>query len=118
MTKKWLHGDQMSVFVTGGYGGLGKEVVKQFPGSIAPPKKELDIRNTSMVYDFIRKNEPQIIIHLAALTGVTQCENNKELAWETNVKGTQNLVKACLEHSENNYFVYCSTTNWYIAFGS
>jgi dTDP-4-dehydrorhamnose reductase len=33
-------------------------------------------------------------VHAATLTGVDQCELNRELAWKINVEGTQNIVEA------------------------
>ena len=72
-------------------------------------KNELNIINRDGVFDYIEKNKPNIIIHAAALTGVSPCENDKELAWNTNVKGTENLVDACIEHNPNVYFIYVST---------
>jgi dTDP-4-dehydrorhamnose reductase len=43
------------------------------------------------------------------LTGIRECEEQKELAYETNVIGTENLVKSCLEYNPDRYFVYLST---------
>ena len=99
----------MIVFVTGGHGALGREVIKQFPKSLSPSKEELDIRNRDAVYNFIEINKPEMIIHCAALTSILPCENNRDLAWETNVTGTRNLVTACLEYNVKCYFIYIST---------
>jgi dTDP-4-dehydrorhamnose reductase len=95
--------------ITGSTGKLGKELVKVFPGALAPTHKMLDITDKEAVLSFIRENKPDMIIHCAALTGIRECENNKELAWRVNVEGTENLVRACEKVVKNCYFVYIST---------
>ena len=35
---------------------------------------------------------PDIIVHLAAITNVDLCETNKDLAWNNNVKATENIL--------------------------
>lgn len=99
----------MAVLVTGGSGKLGKGLVKLFPDCFYPTHSELDITNQSAVFDFINRHKPSIIIHAAALTGIPSCENNKELAWKTNVEGTNHLVSAYLRYNRDCYFVYIST---------
>jgi dTDP-4-dehydrorhamnose reductase len=97
------------IFITGGTGKLGRELVKIFPNSLHPTHSELDITNETAVYNFIKKNSPDIIIHTAAITSVRRCEEEKELAWKVNVGGTENLVRACLNYQPNCYFIYIST---------
>jgi len=97
------------ILITGGSGKLGKELKKVYPEALAPSHNELDIIDRESVFNYIKKNSPNIIIHAAALTGIVQCEINKEKAWQTNVKGTENLVEACLKFKPSVYFVYIST---------
>jgi dTDP-4-dehydrorhamnose reductase len=97
------------VFITGGTGKLGRELVKIFPNSLHPPHSELDITDKTAVHNFIKKNLLDIIIHTAAITNIRCCEKEKELAWKVNVRGTENLVEACLTYRPDCYFVYIST---------
>ncbi|MCS7123065.1 MAG: sugar nucleotide-binding protein [Candidatus Aenigmarchaeota archaeon] len=97
------------ILITGSSGRLGKELIKFFPNSLHPSRSEMDITNKDQVYQFIEKNKPEIIIHLAALTDVRECENKKDLAWKTNVDGTYYLVSASLKFVPEVYFVYMST---------
>ena len=99
----------MVVLITGGSGKLGRCLVPLFEKSLAPTQSELDITDRDGVFRFIETNRPEVIIHLAALTGIRQCEEDKKLAWGTNVKGTENLVDACLEYKPDVYFIYIST---------
>ncbi len=57
----------------------------------------LDITNKESLYGIINKINPQIIIHTAALVNADFCEQNKEQAYDVNVKGTQNIIEVCKE---------------------
>ena len=99
----------MKVFITGGAGKLGKELVKVFPDSLHPTHKELDITNKKALCRFMKEKRVDVVIHCAALASVARCEENKELAWKVNTEGTENLVNACLENIADCYFVHIST---------
>lgn len=99
----------MATLITGGTGALGSELKKLFPNSLAPTRQDLDITNKKEVFDYIKNNDIDTIIHTAALTSVRSCEENRPLTWETNVDGTKNLVDAILELNKNIYFIYVST---------
>jgi dTDP-4-dehydrorhamnose reductase len=64
----------------------------------------LDITNEYQVKTIIAENDPDIIVHLAAMTNVDGCELNPDQAYEVNVRGTVNL----LNHF-NGKFVLLST---------
>jgi dTDP-4-dehydrorhamnose reductase len=99
----------MVTLITGGHGKLGKELTKVFPRSIVPSHAELDIGDRVAVSELFRRNSIDLVVHAAALTGIRECEENKEEAWRSNVVGTKNLVEAVLEHKPETYFVYVST---------
>jgi dTDP-4-dehydrorhamnose reductase len=100
----------MAILVTGYPGILGKELAKVLPDSLHPSHKELELGNENEVFAFFEKHKDlDTIIHAAALTGIRPCEDNKDVAWKSNVKGTENLVNACLKYNPKTYFVYVST---------
>lgn len=99
----------MSVLITGGNGALGTELKKIFPSALAPSHQELDIINKKNVIDYIRNHDFDTIIHAAALTHIRPCEENRPLAWNTNVEGTKNLVDAVLDKKRDTRFIYIST---------
>jgi len=96
-------------FITGAHGNLGSEVSKLFPQALTPTHKELDIIDREKIFDYIAKHKPDRIIHLAALITVMKCEENRDLAWKTNILGTKNLIDACMDYNPDVYFVYMST---------
>jgi dTDP-4-dehydrorhamnose reductase len=100
----------MTVLITGGSGGLGEELVKLYPDSLAPSHTELDVSDSDKVFEYFRNhNDIEIVIHTAAITGIRACEEKKEVAWKTNVEGTKNLVQAVLNQNNKIYFIYIST---------
>jgi dTDP-4-dehydrorhamnose reductase len=99
----------MKIFITGGSGRLGTELVKVFPGSLHPSHKKLELKDKSAVFKYIAQHKPEAVIHLAAWTDVRGCEMNKLKAWENNVIATENLVEACRHYVKDCYFVHMST---------
>ena len=51
--------------------------------------------NDSNLHTALEKHKPDVVVHLAALTGLKKCHDNPQLAFETNVYGTYNLLKNC-----------------------
>jgi len=97
------------ILITGSSGFLGKKLFeklsKQFNiyGTYASLQKSgdfiyLDITNKESLYEIIKKINPQIILHTAALSDADFCEQNREQAYNVNVKGTQNLIEICKEN--------------------
>ena len=99
----------MTILVTGGSGSLGSELQKFFPDCLSPSSNDLDIRNKESIKNYLKIHSIDIVIHTAAITSVRLCEENKTLAWNTNVKGTKNLVDCVLKLNSKIKFVYVST---------
>ena len=73
----------------------------------SPSRQEMDITDRKKVVDTIRKINPDILIHCAALTHVDECEIDKKRAYRVNVIGTQHIIEGCA--SVNCKMVYFST---------
>jgi len=99
----------MTILVTGGSGSLGSELQKFFPDCLSPSSNDLDIRNKESIKNYLKIHSIDIVIHTAAITSVRLCEENKKLAWNTNVQGTKNLVDCILKFNSKIKFVYLST---------
>jgi len=99
----------MAVLITGGSGSLGLELKKIFTSCLAPSRKDFDVTDKQKILDFLKHNSIDVIIHTAAITSVRLCEKNKQLAWDTNVLGTKNLIDCILESKSKVKFVYVST---------
>lgn len=69
--------------------------------------QQLDITHPTAVQQIISSQEPDLIIHSAAITQVDDCELNKELAYSVNVDGTALLLAAAQQVGSS--FCYIST---------
>ena len=117
-------GENVKVLVTGGSGYLGTVLVpklleKHYEVSVFDLKTPVGLRYNDFTYIHgdIRNEEQCIsaiegqdaIIHLAAIVGDQACLIDQELAFQTNVKGTENLAK----NSEGKRFIMTSTCSVY-----
>ena len=86
------------IVVTGGSGRFG-QCLKNFKTNheiLFPTKKELDILNFRSVEKYLKKNKPNILIHLAGLSRPMKVhEKNIIKSIDLNIIGTANLVKMC-----------------------
>ena len=100
----------MTVFITGASGGLGSELKKLYNDALVPTHAELDICDRAAVSAFFNDHQDiDLIIHAGALTKIRPCEDNKSLAWNTNVGGTRNLVDCVMQSRSDIQFIYVST---------
>jgi dTDP-4-dehydrorhamnose reductase len=99
----------MTILITGGTGVLGQELKQILDDYLAPTHVELDITNKNSVNEFFKKNKINTIIHTAAITKIRTCEENQQLALNTNLEGTKNFINVIKELDENIKFIYIST---------
>lgn len=104
------------ILVTGAFGQLGTSLCEVLSNKsilatgriITTTEKyrsvELDITNQKNVEELIHNYKPDIIIHLAAMTDVDGCEKDPEIAFDVNVRATENLLK-----NFRGKFIYIST---------
>jgi len=72
------------------------------------------IQNYSDVYKWIKKNQFDSIIHLAAIVPTSDVNKNKKYSHKVNVDGTKNLINAINLHSKKRvWFFYASTSHVY-----
>jgi len=110
----------MKFLVTGSAGLIGSQVVKDLskqnhtvyscyhdtkPEHGIPIK--LDLINLHDIEDTINKLKPDSIIHLAAMTGVDQCEEQQDLAIRINANATEIMARQAAKLQA--FFVYVST---------
>lgn len=74
---------------------------------------EGDIRDATVVSNTILHNRVDIVVHLAALHFIPQCNADPELCLSTNVLGTQTLLDCASESKTVRGFVYASTAAVY-----
>jgi dTDP-4-dehydrorhamnose reductase len=68
---------------------------------------QFDASDKNQVEKAVKKVNPEVVVHAAALTDVDKCEINKELAWKINVEGTRNIAEAV--KTSRAFLIYIST---------
>ena len=121
----------MKILLVGGLGFIGKNFIQKFSKkyefSIYANKNstsnvsEVLLQNVTLMeglieeeqklLSFIKEVNPEIVIHLAAMTGLKKCQENPKKTFETNVNGTYNVIKACIEI--NSKLIFASSFEVY-----
>ena len=109
----------MKFLVTGSAGLVGHKVVKDLSEShevfscynkskpqFGIPMK-MDLLNHEMISNVLLETEPDVVIHLGAMTGVDLCETQQDNALKINSQATEILAKECAKI--NSFMVYVST---------
>jgi len=89
------------VYIAGAGGMLGSDVYKLFSSTCEVRASDIDVNEDWLVYGDVRHKEaiykdiktfnPDLIINLAALTDLEECEEKEETAHSTNYMGARNL---------------------------
>ena len=99
------------IIVTGAAGQLGGDVCRTLKEKSISYKgidrDDVDITSEEDVKEFFEKTNFDVMIHCAAYTAVDKAEEEKELCYAVNAKGTENLAKICRE--KNAAIIYIST---------
>ena len=109
-----------SMVITGANGMLGSNLVRLFKDKYrivalhrddrclidGPADHSVDITDRNRVDRIMGEIDPDIIIHCAGLANVDQCEEHPDLAFDVNVRGTENLLAI---GSDRTIFIYLST---------
>ena len=98
--------------ITGSSGVLGKFIRKELNYQFIVFKGRIE--NEKSVYKWVKNNNFDLIIHLAAIVPTNIVNNNFNKANKINYLGTKNLVNAILEYKPNlKWFFFSSTSHVY-----
>ena len=115
----------MKIFLVGGFGFIGRRFIRKFADTheitvyatqndLQKAKNLPNLQNISIeqgfvedekLVDIIKKHSPDVVIHLAALTGLVKCHKDPQNAFKINVFGTYNVINACIESSAKLIFL-------------
>jgi dTDP-4-dehydrorhamnose reductase len=102
------------IVVTGGSGRFGillKKAKSKYQ-VLFPKKNSFNIKNIAQMRDYIKKNSPEYLIHLAGLSRpMSMHETNISDSIDLNIIGTANITKICSEM--NVKLIYFSTNYVY-----
>lgn len=65
---------------------------------LIPSHSELDVTDEDAVERYIRSNQPDAILHLAAISNTGYCEEHPEESYLVNVVSVENLAKSAARH--------------------
>jgi len=109
----------MKILLTGDKGFIGthlkkrlKELKYKVYGFDIKTSSLQDIRNILKVMNVFHRVKPDIVIHLAALTGVRESVKNPKGYFNTNVNGTTNIIERA-KKSGVKKFLFASSSSVY-----
>ena len=104
----------MKIVITGGTGRFG-QVLKKIKSKhkiLFPNKNKLNILNYKKISNYLKKEKPNILIHLAGLSRPMDIHDKKiSQSIDLNIIGTANITKACFENKTK--LIYFSTNYVY-----
>lgn len=114
------------ILVTGCNGQLGRAIQKEYERDeatlICTDVGDLDIADYAQVMQFVREQQPDVIMNRAAYTAVDACETEWDLAYKINAIGPRNLAIAAsdagakLMHISTDYVFEGNGTRPYTEF--
>jgi len=100
----------VKIGITGSTGILGSNLRKILNNENFSCFKS-KVQNYSDVYKWIKKNQFDSIIHLAAIVPTSDVNKNKKYSLKVNLEGTKNLIKAINLHSNKKVWFFFSSTS-------
>lgn len=105
----------MKLLVTGGSGFLGRRTSAYFASLgyqvLTPSHSTLDITDRDTVRNWFQENQPEAVIHTAAISDTGLCQQKPEWSERINVDGCINLAQSCREFGAK--LVICSSDQVY-----
>ena len=106
----------MKILVTGHNGFIGSHLVPLLKKSGHEASgKEFDLTQVDSVAGVIGSGDWDVVIHLAGMSNVPQCEKEPELAARINTQGTEFLLGALAKTSFRGHFIFASSAQIYRA---
>jgi len=114
----------MKVLITGANGFLGQHLCRHLMAAhsiLATGRgmnripfndieyKSADITDGDAVTELVNAFEPEVIIHAASMSKPDECDIDRELCDQINVKGTQHFIDAAEQLKHRPHFIYVST---------
>lgn len=110
------------ILVTGDAGFVGTRVTARLAASETgatplpladPDGSRVDLVDAQAVDRAVAQAVPHAIIHLAAVAAPAEARKAPDLAWQVNVEGTRNLVRAMQRHAPGARLVFAGSSEAY-----
>lgn len=108
MTKK--------ILVTGHTGFIGTNLIPDLERrGYSVYSADFDLTNFESVQGLVSKGPWDVVVHLAAISHVVECENKPDFAYQVNTTGVLLLLEALLRQKMTPHFVFASSAQIYAA---
>ena len=104
----------MKILITGANGFFASRFISYYKNTyeLYPmTHTQLDITDWTTVEKIMSQIHPDLVLHCAALSSTSQCQQNPELSYLINVTGTANLALACQKYHVK--LIFCSSDQVY-----
>jgi GDP-4-dehydro-6-deoxy-D-mannose reductase len=105
-----------NILVTGASGFVGRHLMTALAAAypcatlLAPP---IDVQDEGAVEAAVRAGEPDVCVHLAAMSAVAAAEQAPHDAWQVNLHGTLHLAWALWRHAPHCQMLFISSADAY-----
>lgn len=109
----------MKILITGSTGFIGSRISAALKkegrhdiigiDTREEPTYKIDVSDYATFSKFLKETKPDAIVHCAAIKDLESCEENKEVAFKTNVLSTETIVNYTLENSPKCKVIYISS---------
>ena len=108
----------IKIGITGSSGILGKSLISIFKKN--RKYKVFNYKNNILhkhkLYNWVKQNQFQVIVHLAAVVATKKAKKNYNLAKKVNYAGTKNLVNAIKTYQKKKIFLFFSSSSHVYSF--
>lgn len=108
----------IKIGITGSSGILGRSLIGYLKknSNYQIHSYNENILNIKKINNWIKKNQFQIIIHLAALVPIKKAKKNYKLAKQINFIGTKNLITAIKKYQKKKVYIFFSSSSHVYSF--
>tara|TARA_B110000259_G_scaffold173143_1_gene206170 strand:+ start:2084 stop:2941 length:858 start_codon:yes stop_codon:yes gene_type:complete len=99
-----------TIAITGHSGIIGSNFLNKFKNN-KYIRCNFDIRNRKKVFQWIKENEFDIFLHLAAIVPIKKVNKDKTKTHKINFNGTKNIVDAINKYKKSNVWLFYSSTS-------
>ena len=103
----WTH-----ILITGGHGYIGKNMKNYLQTEIVVSSHSVDKKKNTFTEDVTDVSNYDGIIHLSAISGIAECEEDKEQAYVDNIYATISIMNAAHKYNKPLVFASSQAAKW------